>query len=253
MFLEILFSFLWFFFSLDEAQYVCLFATAKRPGLQPARFQQISTLSNKIRVQPARSCRLRMQGFCKDSFPIAVPLSCCNSTGSAMVRYLPPSVLSDWTATCTASPVCWRFINRLCSLASPQKLAHSSLPWCFHHVSSAFSVLGSCSAAEARVQHVTSCRPPHTALPLEVQGVWAGLCHQKLTVGAELHTGLRGTTSSMSCLDLGAPMSCWGTLLRKPFTDGDKWSPSMNYVSGPVPRVVWEYSDDSHIISRGAG
>lgn len=35
-----------------------------------------------------------MQDFCKDSFPIAVPLSCCNSTGSAMVRYLPPSVLT---------------------------------------------------------------------------------------------------------------------------------------------------------------
>lgn len=93
-FLKFYFRFCDFFFSLDEAQYVCLFATAKRPGLQPARFQQISTLSNKIRVQPARSCRLRMRDFCKYSFPIAVPLSCCNSTGSAMVRYLPPSVLT---------------------------------------------------------------------------------------------------------------------------------------------------------------
>lgn len=85
-FLKFYFRFCDFFFSLDEAQYVCLFATAKRPGLQPARFQQISTLSNKIRVQlgPLTQlsrwrCRVSGQGCATRNSQWA--LSCTRGSG----------------------------------------------------------------------------------------------------------------------------------------------------------------------------
>lgn len=56
-------------------------------------------------------------------------------------------------------------------------------------------------------QHVTSCRSPHTAL---LQGVWQRCATRSSpwVLSCVLHTGLRGMTSSTSCLHLGAQMCC---------------------------------------------